>query len=227
MPRAAIYIGDGSSRASLSVEKFQQLASSLAEQRIPLSGYAVGPNVDKQLLGSLAVQTGGVVIDDKSGASAAEAGRALAAAANATVFWPGAVKWPAEIGEVFPKTLPPLRSDRDTVVVGTLKGKDAMQIEAPVEGPGGRKTLTWNVAAAKSNDDNNYLGSLVEAARVAGGVDLPLVGSASLEDAKRQIQAGGRGLTQFARQALTAGNLNAADKLAAEASAAIRAIRRR
>ena len=216
--RAVIYIGDGSSRANLlSVEKFQQLAASLADQRIPVSGYAVGPNVDKQLLGSLAAQTGGVVIDDKPGASAAEAGQALAAAANATVVWPGAVKWPAQIAEVFPKTLPPLRSDRDTVVVGTLKGKDALQIEAPVEGPGGRQTLTWNVAAAKSSDDNNYLGSLVEAARAAGGVNLPLVGSASLEDARREIQAGGRGLTQFARQALASGNLDAADRLAGEA----------
>ena len=144
--RAVVYIGDGSSRANLlSVEKFQQLAASLADQRIPVSGYAVGPNVDKNLLGSLAAQTGGVVIEDKPGLPAAEAGRVLAAAANATVVWPGAVKWPAQIAEVFPKTLPPLRSDRDTVVVGTLKGKDALRIEAPVGGPGGRQTLAWNV----------------------------------------------------------------------------------
>ena len=199
------------------MEKFQQLAASLAEQRIPVSGYAVGANVDKNLLGSLAAQTGGVVIDDKPGASAAQAGQALAAAANATVVWPGAVKWPAQMAEVFPKTLPPLRSDRDTVVVGTLKGKDALRIEAPVDGPGGRQTLAWNVAAAKSSDDNNYLGALVDEARKAGGVNLPLLGLASLEDARREIEAGGRGLTLVARQALASGNVDAADRLAGEA----------
>ena len=157
------------------------------------------------------------MVEDKPGTPAAAAGQALAAAANATVVWPGAVKWPAQMTEVFPKTLPPLRSDRDTVVVGTLKGKDALRINVPVDGAGGRQTLAWNVAPAKSNDNNNYLGSLVEAARAAGGANLPLVGSASLEEARREIQAGGRGLTQVARAALASGNLDAADQLAGEA----------
>ena len=103
------------------------------------------------------------------------------------------------------------------MVVGTLKGKDALRIDVPVDGAGGRQTLAWNVAPAKSNDDNNYLGSLVEAARAAGGANLPLVGSASLEEARREIQAGGRGLTQVARTALASGNLDAADQLAGEA----------
>ena len=48
-------------------------------------------------------------------------------------------------------------------------------------------------------------------------MNLPLVGFASLEDARREIQAGGRGLTPVARQALASGNLDAADRLAGEA----------
>ena len=173
-PRALIYIGEGSSRANvISPEKYEKLVTSLAEQRIPVIGYGVGPRVDQQMLGSLAQQTGGTVIDDGKNVTAADAGRQLATAANAAVSWPSVAKWPAEMGEVFPKAMPPLRSDRDTVLIGTLKGKGPMQIDATVDGPGGVRKVSWNVTPEKANEDYNYLTSLVGQARMDGGLSLP------------------------------------------------------
>ncbi len=218
-PRALVYIGDGSSRANLlSLEKFRQLASTLADEHVPVLSYGVGPRVDRQILGVLAAQTGGVFVEEPQDGSAVGAGRQLAAAVHAAVFWPaGAVKWPAQIGEVFPKTLPPLRSDRDTVVIGTLKGKDPLRIEAAVDGTGGAQKLSWQVAPGKSMEDNNYLPALVDQARPNEGWAIPLVSSASLAEARQQIEAGGRTMTQLAQQALVSGNLDGAERLVDEA----------
>ena len=44
-----------------------------------------------------------------------------------------------------------------------------------------------------------------------------MVDSASLITAKHEIEAGGRGLADLAREALDGGNLDSADKLASEA----------
>ena len=215
-PRAVIYIGDGSSRANLlSPEKIRQLTASLADRHIPVVSYGVGPRVDRQILGILAQQTGGLVLDEPQGGSAADTGRQLAAATAATVAWPtAAVKWPAEVGEVIPKTVPPLRSDRDTVLIGTLKGKEPLRIDASVDAPGGAKTLSWTAAVGKSMDDNNYLPALVEQARSDGGLSMPLVGSASLALVRQQIQAGGRTMNQLAQQAIASKNLDGAERLA-------------
>ena len=128
-PRAMVYIGDGSSRANLlSIEKFQPLATALADQHVSVLSYGVGPRVDRQILDLLAQETGGALIDGAEPLGR-DVGRRLAAAATeAAVFWPtAAVKWPAGMGEVFPKALPPLRSDRDTVLIGTLKGKEPLR----------------------------------------------------------------------------------------------------
>ena len=168
------------------------MTAGLAEQHIPVVSYGVGPRVDRQILGILAEQTGGVVLDERQGGTAAEVGRQLAAAVAATVEWPtAAVKWPAEVSEVMPKTLPPLRSDRDTVLIGTLKGKEPLRIEASVDGPGGVKRLSWTAAVGKSVEDDGYLPALVEQGRTDGGLGLPLVGSASLAEAQGPDPGGG------------------------------------
>jgi len=61
--RAAVYIGDGRSAAHLlETDEFEKLTGRLADARIPVSSYAVGLRLDPQLLGSLAVQSGGTVI---------------------------------------------------------------------------------------------------------------------------------------------------------------------
>ena len=214
-PRALVYIGDGSSRANpLPTEKFQPLATALADQHVSVLSYGVGSRVDRQMLDLLARQTGGVVLEG----AGSEVGSRLAAAAAVPVFWPtAAVKWPAGMGEVFPKALPPLRSDRDTVLIGTLKGKDPLRIEATVDGPGGAKTLAWNATPGKSMDNNGYLPSLVAEARADGGASLPLVDSASLAQLRQQIRSGGRNMTALAARALALGNLDSAERLVDEA----------
>ncbi len=108
--RAVIYIGDGSSRANvLSPEQFDRVVNDLVAQRAPVIAFGVGPQVQEQMLGTLASRTGGAVVSEKPDVDAAAYGAALAQAVHGSVFWPtaaNAVKWPAGL-DVYPKTFPP------------------------------------------------------------------------------------------------------------------------
>ena len=208
-PRKVIYIGDGMSVANLlGAREFETLAKRLVDERISVISYAVGPRLDRQLLGILAGRTGGVELDDGSG---------LAAAVRAPVLWPADdFKWPDRM-DAYPKMTPPLRSDRDTVVVGTYTGKEPLNIEMAVTGEGGPNKLSWTVQPRQSDDVNSYLAELVSSAKVDDGLSLPIVDSASLAMAKKQLDVGVRSLAQLARQALNADNLDNAERLANEA----------
>ena len=216
--RAAVYIGDGRSAANLvSNEEFAELTTKLADARIPLSSFAVGMRPDPQLLGALAVQSGGTMITDAESLAGDQAGKSLAAAADATVLWPSSVKWPAGVAEVFPKRLPPLRGDRETIVIGILKSKGPLKVELTADTAAGQEKFAFGLPAAVSDDNNNYLVSLVEMARIDGGTTLPLVGAASLSEARRAVGSGVRNLTRLSREALSAGSLDKADRLISEA----------
>ena len=212
-PRAAVYIGDGRSSANfLDTDKFVALSGKLAAARIPLNSFVLGGRTDARLAGALAVQTGGAVILDGDALKGEEAGRRLAAAANAAVLWPTTVGWPNEM-EVFPKQLPPLRGDRETVVIGTLKGIGPLTIHVTADSAAGAQQLTFDVPPIVSDDNNSYLARLVGEARVDGGVTLPLVGSASLAEARQEINSGVRNFGRLAREALSSGDLTSAERL--------------
>ncbi len=213
-PRAIIYIGDGRSAANLlAVEGFGKLTQKLVAAKVPVTSYVIGARVDRQLPGALAAQTGGAVVLDTDTLTGAEAGRQLAAAANATVVWPTAVTWPAEMTQVLPKQLPPLRGDRETVAIGSFKGKGPFKVEVTAEG----QKLGFTATPGASDDSNSYLAQLVERAKVDGGITLPLVGAASLADARQTIGAGVRDLAKLAQEALAANNLTSAEQIVTEA----------
>ena len=139
-PRAIVYIGDGSSRANaLTTEQLDRVVNDLVAQRAPVIAFGVGSQIQEQLLGILASRTGGIVAPEQASVDAGAYGAGLAKAVHGSVLWPkagGSVKWPDGM-DVYPKTLPPLRSDRDTVVVGTAKSTAAKQVEIDVDGPAG------------------------------------------------------------------------------------------
>ena len=201
----------------LGAEEFEKLASQLSDAHIPVSSYPVGLRLDLQLLGALAVQSGGTVISDGGALAGKDAGRALAIAADTSVLWPTSVTWPAEMTEVFPKRLPPLRPDRATIVLGTFKGKGPLNAKIGVAGPAGPQEIALSVSPSASDESNNYLPQLIELARIDGGVTLPLVGSESLAEARRMVTSEVRNINRLARQALANGNLDAAEKLIGKA----------
>ena len=119
--------------------------------------------------------------------------------------------------EVFPEAPAAVAADRETIVLGTFKGKGPLNVKIGVAGPAGPQKIALTVSPSASDESNNYLPQLVEQARVDGGVTLPLVGSASLAEARRWVTSGVRNIDRLARQALASGNLDGAEKLIDEA----------
>ena len=141
--RMVVYIGDGVSTTNLlEGEKLRGVIDALVAARVPVSSYAVGPRTDAMLLAVVANQTGGnlyvaepIVLADTEQDISVEranaentrrghvAGERLADWSRAGVAWPAETQFPGAITEVFPTRVPPLRSDRSTVVLGTLEGE--------------------------------------------------------------------------------------------------------
>ncbi|MGD9648077.1 MAG: hypothetical protein AB7U73_20355, partial [Pirellulales bacterium] len=128
-PRAAVYIGDGVSSAHvLSGDEFAHLTAALVKRRVSVTSFAIGPQLDTHLLAALANQTGGMLTIDGTSVTPAAAATALVRAARVPVIWPTDVNWPAALGTVISQPLPPLRADRETIVVGEGRVNEPVEI---------------------------------------------------------------------------------------------------
>ena len=217
-PKSVIYIGDGRSTAKfMTAKESNELVNKLVDNRISVDSYLIGARTDQQIVAALAGQTGGVIIADVPEMTAQQAAANLKSAVESPVLWPQAVAWPQELTEVFPKHTPPLRTDRDTTVIGTFKGASPFEIQYAVDTPAGQEKLSSSVKPSASDDVNNYLIQVVEYARKSEGATVPLVGSASLEQLRVAVNLGSMNIRALARQALSSGDLDGAEKLIAEA----------
>ena len=212
--RAAIYIGDGQSKSNvLDQHELSEHIRQLVESRIPFTGCAIGVQRNFHMLAALANQTGGTVLanDDISGQ---EMGAALAAATRETVFWPVDSKFSDSVEQFFPRTVPPLRSDRDTVLIGTLKSQGPHEIQLSVEMDHQHKRLSWQVDDEPSSTEHSFLPQLVEAARQDGGLTLPILGSTGLREAQRILMSNAHRLAKIGEQAMAGGDHQGAQRLA-------------
>lgn len=233
--RSVIYIGDGVSIANLlDSSTLGEVVESLRENRIPVSSYAIGPKTDAQLLAVLANHTGGnlyvaepIVWQDEAEQISDErartenlrkakvVGKQLAAWTQAAVLWPTSVQVGDEWGETYPETFPPLRSDRDTILLGrtgeTLS--DNLKISLTVEGVAGSQSFQWDVTPEAPHDDRAFLGELTTIASRDRGLTLPTVGSAGLTESARLIGAKVDALTMLAERAVAAGDRQGASRI--------------
>ena len=218
--KALVYIGDGMSKANfLTTPEYRKLLGTLVDQRVPITSFAVGPRVDAQLLASLANQTGGMLAVDGESLDPKEAGLFLASAVRGTVLWPGAVTWPKQFAEVYPSRMPPLRSDRDTIVVGKVVGDLTSEVRIAITAQLGGKPqgLHWTLAVEDSNEAFAFLPALVESAHDDGGLRLVTLGTPGLNETRRMLDESVQLLAKLGSQAVAAGNLETAERLADEA----------
>ena len=151
----------------------------------------------------------------------ANVGANMADWVRATVYWPTGATYPAELGQVFPKSLPPLRSDRDTIVFGAATGplKKAVEIRAQAMAGGKPVELKWSATPENKGDSYAFLPQVVEMAQHDGGITLPTLGTAGLAETGRLLEAGVDNLTDLAERAVATGDVEAA-KVAAKAALA-------
>ncbi len=241
--RAVAYIGDGASMANmLDAATLRPVIDRLRATHTPVSSYAIGPEVDAHTLAVLANQTGGNLYaaeplawaDEAAGVTADRAaeenqraaqvvGKSLAQWSRAAVLWPTAAQFPNELGQLYPSPVPPLRADRDTVLIGRTSAALPATVAASwtVAGSdGATRELSWSVAPEASSQDNAYLTELADAASTDGGLTLPTVGSQGLAEAARLVGVQADQLTQMAQRAVATGDRAGAGRIA---SAVLRA----
>ncbi|MCH7752105.1 MAG: VWA domain-containing protein, partial [Planctomycetes bacterium] len=234
--RTVVYIGDGISIANLlDTAALSQLVGQLRKARVSVTSHAIGPKTDSQLLAMLANQTGGNLYvqpplawrDEQAGMSDQQAqaqntrnaqlgGKALAEWTRATVLWPVSAELDAALGQAYPATFPPLRADRDTILVGVtpLTLPDTVSVHVVAEGHYGRTPLAWTATTEASQEDNAYLARIVEVAQSDEGLSLPIVGSAGLAETARLVGAQMDQLTDLAERAVVSGDRQSAGRIA-------------
>lgn len=208
--RVLVYFGDGLSRANLlSSEKIAQLTAALYENRIPVNAFLVGVQRDVGLIASFATHTGGRVIVDSPELDVKAVAAELAKAVRASLEYPQEARWSNGVAEVYPRRLPPLRSDRDTVVIGRLAEPAPVELVAKFSSG----ETKW-VFQGESHPQNGYLVKLVETARNTGGMAVPVPGSDVLVQLAEDAEIGVYNLTELARQALQMNDVASAQRMA-------------
>src|SRR4051812_16737860 len=140
--RSILYIGDGFSTAQLiQTPALRELVTELRNAAVPVNSLAIGPRTDLILLGSLAQHTGGVVVVDESnlvadtaprGSDLAQVAGQLAKAAVAPILYPSRLTTDPVADGVLPQMLPPVRFDRETVLLA--KDLTADKVQVKIEG---------------------------------------------------------------------------------------------
>ena len=219
VPRHIVYLGDGISHADVpSPEQFAQLVRQLTDRRVTFSSYAIGPARDVHLLAALANQTGGQVYIDADRVSGQQAGAALLKSLDSAVVWPTTERLDDAIQESYPRRMPPLRADRDSILIGVLRqGAKLTAVQLEGQANGQPVQLQGTIESQAPSDDYSFLPQLVEMARRDEGVSLPTLGTPALREIRRLMVAGADDLSRLGNQALMSGNLAGAKLLAEEA----------
>jgi hypothetical protein len=214
--RHVIYFGDGMSKANLLTQQnFEPLIRNLVEKKISVSSYAIGGDRNASILAAIANQTGGnIFIDNDDPQSPANAAATLVKTLGGQVVWPTSVKLPPALTQSYPATLPPLRNDRDTIVIGRLDGAGAMDISVAGSKLGKPVSFAWKVTPEVSKDEFSYLPQMVEVARKDKGLSLPTLGSQGLVEAARVQQTSADNLADLGKRTLEAGNFDGARQVA-------------
>src|SRR5258708_6466745 len=170
------------------LQEFRTLNSQLRAQRIPVTSFAVGPRTDLQVLGALAQHTGGVVLVDAlvddTKVTPETLGQTLAAAADAPVFYPETISLVPHADKLLPGEAPPIRSDRETVLLG--KGRVGQVFKVTASGEDG--SLTWSVKPASAQSGNTFLAGLWNLAERSDGLLVAVAGSELLNEARQEYE---------------------------------------
>jgi hypothetical protein len=211
-----VYIGDGISRANiLEYEEFDALVKGLVKAQVSVSSYAIGPDRDVHLLAAIANHTGGMVFLDAADTRVSQvAGTTLAGVIRKPVIWLMDSKPPKVMRESYPNIMPPLRFDRDSILIGSLSERSALSIKVGAVLEGKPVELQWEVQPEPSSDEYGFLPPLVEGARKNGGLYLATVGTTGLREMGRMILASAENLAEIGSRAIQAGDLKSARKMA-------------
>jgi len=218
--RAIVYIGDGPGLGGIDPDDFQRIMETLRGKHIMFSAIGIGPQVNWPCLAALASATGGMLLVPDETVSAKDVGGRMANLAIAAAAWPEQVAISSAASDaglrMLPARMPPLRGDRDSVVL--LEGPlESVSIEMLLDTGSAALTappVALDVPPVQPQEEHAYLEELVRNARETAGAFLPLLGKEGLDLARRAIRGEAATLATLSRQAEAAGAHDAALRLA-------------
>ena len=206
----SVYIGDGPSLGGVEQGEFRDLLGKLRDKRISFSSIGVGPQVNWPCLAAVAHATGGMLLVPDDAVSPRDAGSRLGALAVEPVWWPEDVmlsnSLPDSRVRMLPGQLPPLRQDRDSILLveGPLdRGRLEMSLEDSTGA--GSHPAAVEIPSSVPRPENAFLGELARNARDSDGIFLPLLGREGLDLARTAIRGEAATLAKLSRQAEAAG----------------------
>jgi hypothetical protein len=205
-PGSLIFIGDGMSTARLiQADELRELTTDLHARQVAVHSYAIGSSTDLQLLGILALRSGGLIVRDEDVADAVAAGKRLAGAVDLPVFYPDSLQVDGQGVSLQPNEALPLRSDRETVYLGrgTIGANDRIVVSGRMDDRD--LQLTWTIPQPGNQQGNTYLATLWDRAEQSGGLTNGLAGKSLLVAAQESFQDLISNLELEATRALTAG----------------------
>ena len=178
-----LFLGDGESAASIVplTEAIRvDLGGKMDQQNIAFFAVPLGIKVNANNLHGFATLTGGAVVRLTEDTTTIRGQSAFATQLRTAIDVPivkvTKVVYSNEAVEVFPTRLPPLRADRATLVVGTLKS-DAASITAKVEGIVAGQPVAMELAERlpPSDSEHYFLHAMIEQWRSAPVKDAPAI----------------------------------------------------
>ncbi len=173
---SVVYVGDGDNTADLlKKDELVAVMQSCRDRQLPVVSYGVGPQLNLQLLGALAVHTGGNVLFDtrSSAADYTQAqGKKLARAAIAPVWYPTDLQVSAKELTLLPATPLPVRTDRETIYLT----QSVLPADVKVTLSSDKDQLGWNLADPTEPAGSAFLTVYTQRAAADGGLNNGLAG---------------------------------------------------
>ncbi len=217
-----LYIGDGESAAGtpLSESVRVSLGRRMADKNVQFFSVPIGLTIAANTLHGFGMLTGGTVVRVKEDLGTPNGRfdfvRRLTEAFDVPVLVPEKVTVAPAGTQLLPGQLPPLRADRPTLVMGSVKA-DTGKLEITVAGRlgGQAHTATQADALPPSSRDHYFLTAMLSQWRGAEAKDSPVVLAAdrALAMASEQFRLYRDEFVELALQAITADKLDHAQKL--------------
>jgi hypothetical protein len=218
-----LFLGDGESAASttpLTDAARAELGHALASREVAFVAVPLGVKIDAANVHGLAMLTGGTVVRltdaVETPAGRATFGARLTAAIDTPILRADRVEMRPAGVELYPTQLPPLRTDRATLVIGTTT-TPAATLSMRIDGRVGnvKQTVDVSDALAAPSDDHYFLAAMLDQYRTAGAKDAPamLAAERTLAMAGEQFRLFRDEFTVQGVWAISADRLDHAEKL--------------
>ena len=214
-PRLIVFIGRGVSTASFfDRHEAALLTADLTKERITFSAFANGAVTNNNALASLVYRTGGYLVDLRI-KEGDQAGAALAESAAAAVCWLDQADPAAQLGaaSLFPTDLPPVRSDRETFLIGSgnLVPGDEIPLDLPARLFDGSETaIRRTLKVGEPKEENRQLEAIAAEAAKDGGLALPIPGRPFLREYQAALAARDETMREMGEQASESGQADEA-----------------